>query len=320
MRSIRSILVLLAIAALTAARPAGATFHEMQIEQVIGGVNGNTGVQAIQLRMRASFQNLVSNARLFVSDATGSNPVLLASPATNVTNSAAGSRVLFATSAFASAMAPNLTPDFILANPIPASYLAAGTLTFEDHFGTVLWRLSWGGAGYTGPTTGSITNDADGNFAPPVGGPLPSTTTQALQFQFAASALSTNNANDYALTPGAATFINNAGASGTVNGVVSVDPSPAQGALALLPPAPNPVRGRMDYSVQLPREAHVRVLVLDLSGRVVRALVDQSLEPGRHTFAWSSDDRAAPELRDGMYFLALDALGMRQTRKFVIRR
>ncbi len=310
---------MVAIAMLTA-RPAGATFHLMQVEQVIGGVNGNTNIQGVQLRMRSSFQNLLSNARLFASDATGSNPVLLASPATNVTNSALGSRVLIATSAFASATVPNLAPDFIMVNPIPASYLAAGTLTLEDHFGTVLWRLSWGGANYTGPTTGSITNDADGNFGPPFDGPLPSTTTQALQFQFGASALSTNNANDYALTLGAATFTNNAGAGGTVNSLVSVDPAAAGGSLALLAPAPNPVSGKMNYSVLLPREAHVKVRVLDPSGRVVRSLVDESLAPGRHAFAWNSADRAVPALHGGMYFLELDALGARQTQKFVIVR
>ena len=319
MRTMRSTLALLAVVMLVA-RPARATFHEMQVEQVIGGVNGNTTLQAIQLRMRASFQNLMSNARLFASDATGSNPVLLAGPATNVTGSALGARVLLATSAFASAMIPNVTPDFVLTNPIPASYLAAGTLTYEDHFGTVLWRVSWGGSSYTGPTTGSITNDLDGQFGPACAGPLPSTTAQALLFQFGASALSTNNANDYALTPGAATFTNNAGASGTVNSLVSVDPPAAEGSLALLAPAPNPVRGEMNYSVLLPREAHVRVVVLDLSGRVVRSLVDESLAPGRHPFAWSSDDRATPELHGGVYFLELDALGARQTHKFVLVR
>jgi hypothetical protein len=271
--------------------------------------------------MRSSFpQNLVSNGVLMARDATGSNPVLLAGPTTNVANAGLGTRVLFATSAFASAMIPNLTPDFIMANPIPTSYLTAGTLTWEDHFGTVLWRLSWGGASYTGPTTGSITNDADGNFAPPFGGPLPSTTTQALQFQFDASAPSTNNANDYALTPGAAAFTNNAGASGTVNSLVSVDPPAPGGSPALLAPAPNPVNGSLNYSVLLPREAHVRVRVLDPSGRVVRALVDESLSPGRHPFAWNTTDGAVPALRGGMYFLVLDAPGMRQTRKFVIVR
>jgi hypothetical protein len=50
---------------------------------------------------------------------------------------------------------PRSRPDFILANRIPDSYLPAGSLTFEDDFGTIYWRLSWGGAGYTGATTGA---------------------------------------------------------------------------------------------------------------------------------------------------------------------
>ena len=56
-------------------------------------------------------------------------------------------------------------------------------------------------------------NDADGNFAPPFAGALPSTSTSALHFNGVASAMSTNNAADYSVTAGAATFTNNAGDS-----------------------------------------------------------------------------------------------------------
>jgi hypothetical protein len=91
-------------------------------------------------------------------------------------------------------------------------------MTFETDNGSMIyWRLSWGGAAYTGSNTATTTNDADGNFGPPFPGPLPSTGLQALRFQFAAGALSTNNAADYVITPGAAIFTNNAGASFTVS-------------------------------------------------------------------------------------------------------
>ncbi len=50
----------------------------MQISQIIGGVNGDTSAQAIELRMRAPGQNFLSNApKLIVVDATGSNPITL---------------------------------------------------------------------------------------------------------------------------------------------------------------------------------------------------------------------------------------------------
>jgi len=314
MRVQRIVFATLALATLLV-RPAGATFHLMQVERVIGGVDGSTAVQAIQLRMRASFQNLTSNARLVVRDATGANPVLLIAFPTNVTNSAAGDRVLAATSAFASATSPPLTPDFILTNPIPASYLPAGTLTFEDNLGTILWRLSWGGAGYTGPGTGALTNDADGNFAPSFAGPLPSSSGKALLFQFAASALSTNNAADYALTTSPASFTNNARVSGTIVSLAGVGDGPGMQLLSLGPPTPNPVRGTMAYSVVLPQETRVRVRVVDLGGRVTSTLVDQTLSAGEHRLAW---DRGNDALSSGVYFLALDTPGARRAQRFVL--
>ena len=202
-------------AALTlAAPPALASFHLMQVEQVIGGVNGDATAQAIQLRMRSSFQNLVSQARIRAWDATGSNPIVVVDMATNVANSAQGDRVLIASPSFAAATSPNAAPDFVMTNLIPESYLAAGSLTFENNAGTtVLWRLSWGGASYAGPTTGSTTNDLDGEFGPVYPGALSSGDTSALLFQFAAGARSTNNAADYALTASDAVFTNNAGES-----------------------------------------------------------------------------------------------------------
>ena len=64
--------------------PCLATFDLMQIERVIGGVNGDTTLQAIQLRLRASFQNAVSGGRLRVWDASGNNPVIIKNFLTNV--------------------------------------------------------------------------------------------------------------------------------------------------------------------------------------------------------------------------------------------
>ena len=211
----RTALSALTLGALALAQPAFASFHLMQIEQVIGGVNGDTSRQAIQLRQREAGQNLVAVARVRAWDQTGSNPVTVFDFTTNVGNGAAGARILLATANFL----PGLTPDFVM-TPIPPSYLAAGKLTFEDDGGNVWWGLAWGGAFYTGTNTGFTVaqggNDADGNFNPPFNLGLPTGNTQAVRFSGAAGALSTNNAADYALTPGAGVFTNNAGQNGTV--------------------------------------------------------------------------------------------------------
>ena len=205
------------VAASALCSTAGASFHVMQIEQVMAGVNGDVTAQAIQLRSRTIGQNLMHFARIRAWDAAGANPVLLVDMTTDVPNSAAGAHCLITTAAFNSHTTPACVSNFTM-TPIPGSYLNAGSITFEDDSGLVYWRLSWGGAAYTGSCTGALTNDADGNFCPAWPGVLPSFTKLALKFQGGASALSTNNAADYALTTGAAVFTNNAGATFTVSG------------------------------------------------------------------------------------------------------
>jgi hypothetical protein len=205
--------------------PASAGFHFMQIEQVIGGVNGNSSAQAIQLRLRGGGQNIVSAASLWAWDAAGSNRVLLLNIGTDVSNSAGGARVLLTTPAFTSAMnlgGPAFAPDFTLTNAIPASYLTAGRITFEADGGTVAspgviyWSLSWGGASYTGPNTGDSTNDGNGNFGPAFGSALPTSSRQGVLFTGAAADASTSNSTDYALSANPATVTRNSGTAFTV--------------------------------------------------------------------------------------------------------
>ncbi len=205
---------LLAALTLAGTKNAAATFHEMQIEQVMGGYCGAVDQQAVQLRLRAPGENMVSGKRLVAYDAAGQNGVTLATLPSNVTNAAQGDHILVATASFASEQ--GIVPDFTLTTAIPPAYLEAGRITWEDGLGTVYWSLAWGGTAYTGSTTGSTFNDADGDFGPPFGGVVPTSTGQVLRFQGAAGALSTSNSLDYAVDAGDATFVNNARASAQV--------------------------------------------------------------------------------------------------------
>lgn len=209
---------LISLLGIIAFQPAAhATFHLMQIEQVIGAVDGDTTAQAIQLRMRAAGQNFVSGGKLVVFDAAGLNPITILDFPSNVPNGAIGDRVLIASANFASHTTPPAMPDFMMTNLIPTTYFAAGSLIWQNKTtGEILWRLSWGGAAYTGPTTGSITNDNDGEFGPAFANPLPSTCSTAFLFQGAATDKSTTNAADYLATTGNVVFTNNARVSFTI--------------------------------------------------------------------------------------------------------
>ena len=150
MRKRLSLLLLSKVSVLLLASPAFASFHLMKIEEVIGGVGGDTSQQAIQLRMRSAGQNLVGSnaARLIAWDAAGLNPVTLIVFPSNVLNAAQGSRILVVSPAFASAH-PDIPGDFTMTRVIPSSYLPAGRLTFEA-FGAIYWSLAWGGPGTRG--------------------------------------------------------------------------------------------------------------------------------------------------------------------------
>ena len=210
----RCLITLLGVLALQPT--AHATFHMMQVEQIIGSVNGDTTAQAIQLRMRAAGQNFVGSGKLVVFDAAGLNPITILDLTSNVTHGAVGDHVLIASVNFPSHTMPVAVPDFTLANLIPASYFAAGSLCWESDAGIIYWRLSWGGAAYTGPNTGNMANDMDGNFGPPFPSALVPSCTGTLQFQGSTTAKSTTNAADYLLIPGPVAYTNNAGASFTL--------------------------------------------------------------------------------------------------------
>ena len=98
----RCLITLLGVFALQPA--AYATYHLMQIEQVIGSVDGDTTAQAIQLRMRSltEDQNLVSGSKLVVFDAAGQNPITVLDIPTDVANGSAGFHVLLASANFSS--------------------------------------------------------------------------------------------------------------------------------------------------------------------------------------------------------------------------
>jgi hypothetical protein len=102
-----------------------------------------------------------------------------------------------------------------MTNPIPPAYLAAGKLTWESDGGTVVWGLAWGGANYTGTNTGTLTTTRRQlQPALPVASALGH--QQLVLFPGAFNAPSTNNAADYVVSPGNATFTNNAGETGSV--------------------------------------------------------------------------------------------------------
>ena len=102
-------------------------------------------------------------------------------------------------------------------------------------------------------------------------------------------------------------------------GVTAVDdtPSPA----ALLTAHPNPFNPKTRLSFSLPAAADVRLAVYALDGRRVATVLDgQRLAAGPHALDWEARDASGHPLASGVYLLALEAGGHRESMKLTLLR
>jgi len=105
-------------------------------------------------------------------------------------------------------------------------------------------------------------------------------------------------------------------------GVREQAPPPAEAALVtgMQKPAPNPFRAQLAVRYSLASAGRVRLAVLDPAGRIVKTLVDEAQQPGRHSVRWSGTDNQGRRLAHGVYFCRFDAGATRQTAKLVLER
>lgn len=85
---------------------------------------------------------------------------------------------------------------------------------------------------------------------------------------------------------------------------------------ALAAVSPNPTNGPALIDFALPRQAHVRLSVLDVQGRQVAVLVDGVLGAGRHQATWKSDSRTGS--RAGVFFVRYETPGGKHFVKRVV--
>lgn len=104
-----------------------------------------------------------------------------------------------------------------------------------------------------------------------------------------------------------------------------VDTARSGTAEATLPPIglsvawPNPFSHVVNLAYDISAPSPVTVSILDVAGRLVRSMVDDSRSPGRYSLSWDGQDGSGRSLAPGVYYVRLTALGHSQTRKIVYR-
>jgi len=102
---------------------------------------------------------------------------------------------------------------------------------------------------------------------------------------------------------------------GNVTGVLT--PTEARASSFTLGAYPNPTRAAPGIRYGLPWPAQVELGVFDISGRLVRNLVQTRDVAGRHELRWDGCDAAGRAVGAGIYFLRLNAVDAGQVRQLV---
>ena len=95
-------------------------------------------------------------------------------------------------------------------------------------------------------------------------------------------------------------------------------PTAAPLVFRLYPATPNPVAQRTLVAFDLPAPGLVRAALYDVSGRLVRNLVDEELPAGKHQRAWDRRDHSGHLVPSGIYFLRLEAGAHESRQKIVV--
>jgi len=97
-------------------------------------------------------------------------------------------------------------------------------------------------------------------------------------------------------------------------------PDEVERKLSLFQNAPNPFALATSIAYSVPRVAHVELMVYDISGRLVRTLVDAELGSEDYVTHWNGRRDDGDEAAAGIYLYRLVADGRELTRKMILLR
>jgi flagellar hook assembly protein FlgD len=83
---------------------------------------------------------------------------------------------------------------------------------------------------------------------------------------------------------------------------------------------PNPVGGATTIHFQLDRPREVSLRIYDVDGHLIRTLLQESREGGRHAIKWGGLDERGHPVPSGVYFYRLDAGASVLSRKLLVTR
>jgi len=83
---------------------------------------------------------------------------------------------------------------------------------------------------------------------------------------------------------------------------------------------PNPFANSTTISVKVGKIENVRLVILDLYGKIIKNLADRSFDPGSFDLIWNGTDDSGKKVPNGIYFCRLSTNYDQQTRTLILKR
>ena len=81
---------------------------------------------------------------------------------------------------------------------------------------------------------------------------------------------------------------------------------------------PNPFNPITTINYDLPKSAHVQLVIYDILGREVRSLINQEQQAGYYSFNWNSKDNFGRPVSAGIYFYQIQSQEFVKTKKMIL--
>ncbi len=87
---------------------------------------------------------------------------------------------------------------------------------------------------------------------------------------------------------------------------------------SLLQNAPNPFNPVTRIAFEIPRSGLVQLSVYNVTGTLIRTLVNETLPRAKHTVLWDGSDESGRSVASGVYFYRLETAGFAETKKMML--
>jgi hypothetical protein len=106
----------------------------------------------------------------------------------------------------------------------------------------------------------------------------------------------------------------------TVTGIEEIKNGTIPTLFNLYQNSPNPFNSLTGIRYSIPRECNVSVSIYDISGKLVKNLVDETMNAGVYSISWNGNDNDGRNVGQGVYFYILKTTGEKMQKKMLMLR